>query len=229
MAKWPPLLQEGSEELAAAPSPLLGSRRGSETPRRASPRRAGAGPASFILPARPRCSALPGSLRVTAGPRLAPTLRLSRRDCRCFSAVPIARSRCRSSARSARLAARSAAAISGTPPPPSRGGSMSPGEPGSSASGQRCGAAGLGSLVACSQLRSQHSPAVRGGDCWALCPSQGQGNVGASIPAWGSHLLCPSQPWDQLPLQGDPQQKVVALRPGVLCPRSPLHTKHLSG
>ena len=51
----------------------------------------------------------------------APTLRLSRRDCRCFSAAPRARSFCRSSVRSARLAAPSAAAIS---LPPSPGGSM---------------------------------------------------------------------------------------------------------
>lgn len=56
----------------------------------------------------------------------APTLRLSSRDCRCFSAAPRARSLCRSSARSARLAAPSAAAIS---PPPSAGGSMRPAAP----------------------------------------------------------------------------------------------------
>lgn len=68
---------------------------------------------------RPR-AAFPGSRRAAAGPRPAPTLRLSRRDWRCFSAAPSARSRCRSSSRSARLAARSAAAMS----PPSPGGSM---------------------------------------------------------------------------------------------------------
>lgn len=96
-----------------------------------SPAEPGKSPAGFPGPARGLARlrgppAAPGpALPGTAVPRPAPTLLVSRRDWRCFSAAPSARSRCCSAARRACLAARTAAM-----PPRCPAGSMCRGKAG---------------------------------------------------------------------------------------------------